>query len=275
MSLAAQTSDIVNALAQTRELRRQALGHIRSETARHLRDARVSHRRMAESQQQQLAEAVRGTKLATAILLGAADEAIDSYRKTRLREAAALDRALSEGFATLRKDTRKWRDAEFALRRRQASEDLRERRRARAALQKDVQSLTAQNLAFLGALTADRQQASAIWQGRSAVLDLAPIGAAPAAPAIIAAPATAPAAPVIPAPAAEPAPVEAAIPAPSPVEPAKVEAKAPEVKAPEAKAADTKAPEAKATEPKEGKEAKESKSSAGKSGERGDHGKSA
>lgn len=267
MSLAAQTSDIVNVLAQTRELRRQALGHIRSETARHLREARSAHRRMAKSQQQQLAEAVRGTKLATAILLGAADEKVDGYRKARLRQAASLDRALADGFKSLRKDTRKWRDTQFALRRRQASEDLRERRRARAALHKDVQSLTARSLAFLAGLTADRQQASATWVGRGAVLDLPRVSAAPlAAFSTTASVSTVLTSPPL---AAETIKAESVMPdLPTPAPTAKAESQAPEVKASEVKA----------SEPREGKEVKESKAegkSSGGKGERGEHGKSA
>jgi hypothetical protein len=182
MSLAGQISDTVTALASTHAARREALSSIRSDTARYLREARASLNRMASAQRQSLSEALRSTKLATAILIGAADEQIDGYRKERLKRAAALNRELTEGANALRRNTRKWISTHSAIRGKHAVDDLRSRRRDRAALARDVRALTQQNVAFLAALTEDRQQASAIWISRR-------VGAAAASPAKAAAPA--------------------------------------------------------------------------------------
>jgi hypothetical protein len=239
MSLAGQISDTVTALASTRAARREALSGIRRDTARHLSEARTALERMAAAQQESLTEALRSTRLATAILIGAADEQIDGYRKERLKRADALSRELSEGADALRNGTRKWIGTQSAMRRKVAADALRRRRRDRATLARDVGALSKQNLSFLAALTSDRQKASAIWTGRNL---------RPAAPARAkAAPAVAPevkqevakAEPVK----AEPIKAEAPAPAPAPVradvakpEPAKSEpAKAAPVKAAPAK----------------------------------------
>jgi CHASE3 domain sensor protein len=181
MSLAGQISDTVTAIASTHAARREALSGIRSDTARHLSEARASLNRMASAQQQSLSEALRSTKLATAILIGAADEQIDGYRKERLKRAAALNRELTDGANALRSNIRKWISTQSAVRRKHAADDLRKRRRDRATLGRDIRALSQQNLSFLGALTSDRQEASAIWIGRS-------VGVAAATPRAKAAP---------------------------------------------------------------------------------------
>lgn len=211
MSLAGQISDTVTALASTQAARREALSGIRSDTARHLSDARASLNRMAAAQRQSLSEALRSTKLATAILIGAADEQIDAYREERLKRAAVLNRDLTDGAKALRRDVRKWISTQSALRRKQAAEHLRKRRRDRAALARDIGALSQQNLSFLAALTRDRQEASAIWVGRSVGM----------APATVRAKAVAPAKP-------EPAKPEPVNPDPARSEAARLEAARPE-----------------------------------------------
>ncbi|MBS1165410.1 MAG: hypothetical protein H6R00_1435 [Proteobacteria bacterium] len=168
MSLAGQISDTVNALAAAREARRQALSQIRAGAARQLKEARAAQRRMAVAQQQHLAEAVRSTKLTTAILIGAADDQIDGYRKVRIQRAARLDKDLRNGMKALHSGTHKWMSTQSAVQRKQAIEARRVRRHARVTLHNDVEALMAQNLAFLSTLTKDRQDASAIWLGRAA-----------------------------------------------------------------------------------------------------------
>lgn len=253
MSLAGQISDTVSVLAATRDARREALGRIRKDTSRHLSEARAAHRRMATAQQQQLTEALRSIQLNTAILLGAADEQIEAVRKARLESAAQLNRTLAEGRDALRDNTRKWVSAQSALRSKEAAEDLRSRRSDRRALAVSVQELTAGNVAFLAALTQDRQEASAIWYGRStpkpvAQPVVAPVKAEPA-PAVK----------------AEPVKVE-----PVAVKPEPVKAEAPKVEP--AKAEPVKA-EASAAEKVEAKS--ESKAASGKGSEKVGSGKSA
>ncbi|TCT02259.1 hypothetical protein EDC64_114120 [Aquabacter spiritensis] len=229
MSLAGQISDTVTALASTRAARREALSGIRSDTARHLGEARAAHSRMATAQQQSLSEALRSTKLATAILLGAADEQIDGYRKERLKQAAMLRRDLSDGANSLRSKTSKWIGTQSAMRRKQAADDLHQRQRDRDALASDVRALTEQNLSFLAALTKDRQEASAIWIGRSvtvaAAVPAAPIKAEPPVKAEVKSD-----------PAPEPVKAEPVKVEPAKVEPAKEPAKPEPVKAEPVKA---------------------------------------
>lgn len=167
MSLAGQISDTVTALASTRAARREALSGIRRDTARHLSEARTALSRMAAEQQQNLAEALRSTKLATAMLIGAADEQIDGYRQERLTRAAALSRELGDGARTLRNTTRKWLGTQSATRRKSGVDALRRRRRDRVALARDVGALSKQNLTFLAALASDRRKAAAIWAARN------------------------------------------------------------------------------------------------------------
>lgn len=174
MSLAGQISHTVATLASTREARHAALGGIRKDTARHLGDAQAARRRMASEQQHRLSEALRTIKLSTAILLGEADERIDRYRKARIKQAARLDRDLAEGFAALRGSTRKWMGTQSAMRRKADAANLRQRQQDRKALSTAVHEMTAGSLAFLAALTDDRQAASGIWHGR--------VGSAPVSP---------------------------------------------------------------------------------------------
>ena len=228
MSLAGQISDIVASLAETQAARRAALSGIRSDTARHLEEARAAHRRMASAQQHSLSEALRSTRLATAILLGAADEQIDGYRKTRIEQAALLDRALSDGANQLRSSTRNWIGTQSAMRRKQAADDLNQRRRDRDALAGDVRALTELNLSYLAALTKDRREAAAIWAGRTGSAATATPAAAPAKAE---APATVEAKPAKP----EAAKVEPAKPEPAKAEPAKAEPAKAEAQRPEAK----------------------------------------
>ncbi|GLK71415.1 hypothetical protein KHC23_11575 [Ancylobacter dichloromethanicus] len=166
MSLAGQISHTVATLASTREARHAALGGIRKDTTRHLGDAHAARRRMASEQQHRLSEALRTIKLSTAILLGQADERIDGYRKARIKQAARLYHDRSEGFAALRSSTRKWMGTQSAMRRKAEAADLRQRQLDRNALSAAVHESTTGNLAFLAALTGDRQAASGIWHGR-------------------------------------------------------------------------------------------------------------
>ncbi|BBK41297.1 hypothetical protein STVA_13170 [Allostella vacuolata] len=214
MSLAGQISDIVTALAATQAARRAALSGIRSDTARHLDEARSAHRRMASAQQHSLSEALRSTKLATAILLGAADEQIDGYRKARIEQAASLDRELSDGANALRSNTRNWIGTQSAMRRKQAADNLRQRRRDRDALASDVRALTEQNLSHLAALTKDRREAAAIWLRRNGSAVTVILAAAPVKSE---APARMEAKP-------EPEPVKAEAAKPEPVKPEPVKA---------------------------------------------------
>ncbi|MFG1410229.1 hypothetical protein V5G24_03865 [Xanthobacter sp. VTT E-85241] len=167
MSLAGQISHTVTTLSSARAARREDLGRIRTDAARHLSDARAAQRQMASEQQHRLTEALRSMKLGTAILLGSADERIDGYRKDRIKQAVQLDRALAAGLKTLRSDTRKWMSTQLAMRRKEAAENLRQRRRDRQALSATMRELMARNLAFLEGLTKDRQEASVIWLGRA------------------------------------------------------------------------------------------------------------
>ncbi|HQS47510.1 MAG: hypothetical protein B7Y12_02935 [Rhizobiales bacterium 24-66-13] len=174
MSLAGQISHTVTTLSSARAARREDLGRIRTDAARHLSDARAAQRQMASEQQHRLTEALRSMKLGTAILLGSADERIDGYRKDRIKQAVQLDRALAAGLKTLRSDTRKWMSTQLAMRRKEAAENLRQRRRDRQALSATMRELMARNLAFLEGLTKDRQEASVIWLGRAAAAHQAP-----------------------------------------------------------------------------------------------------
>ncbi|MFH1555293.1 MAG: hypothetical protein ABII76_10565 [Pseudomonadota bacterium] len=167
MSLAGQISHTVTTLSSARAARREDLGRIRTDAARHLSDARAAQRQMASEQQHRLTEALRSMKLGTAILLGSADERIDGYRKDRVKQTVQLHRALAAGVKTLRSDTRKWMSTQLAMRRKEAAENLRQRRRDRKALSATVHELMARNLAFLEDVTKDRQEASVIWLGRA------------------------------------------------------------------------------------------------------------
>lgn len=179
MSLAGQISNTVTTLSSARAARREDLGRIRTDAARHLSDARAAQRQMASEQQHRLTESLRSMKLGTAILLGSADERIDGYRKDRAKQTVQLHRALVAGVKTLRSDTRKWMGTQVAMRRKEAAENLRQRRRDRKALSATVHELTARNLAFLEGLTKDRQEASVIWLGRATAAH--PAHSAPAA----------------------------------------------------------------------------------------------
>lgn len=244
MSLTSQISQTIATLASTREARREALGRIRQDSARHLGEALAARRRTASEQQKRLDEALRSIKLGTAILLGEADERIDRYRKERAQQAARLDRALADGFKALRGNTRKWLGAQAAQRTAEAAKALGQRQQDRKALGNAVQELTADNIAFLAALTKDRQQASGLWHGRAssgtpaasiAKVEPAPTKAEPPKVEAIAAE------PVKPEPApVETAPAEAVKAEPAKVEPAKVEP----IKAEPAKAEAVKATQA-------------------------------
>ncbi|WP_018390782.1 hypothetical protein [Ancylobacter sp. FA202] len=262
MSLAGQISNTVATLASTREARHGALGRIRKDTARHLSDAQASRRRMASEQQHRLGEALRTIKLGTAILLGEADERIDRYRKERVQQAARLDRALAEGLASLRGNTRKWLGTQSAARSTEAARSLRQRQQDRKDLGTTVQELTADNLAFLAALTKDRQQAASLWHGRATSVSKTPSASkthasAPVAKAEPAKSEPAKSEPATPEPvkaaAVEepaklaPAPVEAAPAEPTKVEVAKVEPAKTESAKPEAFKAD--APDSAAAKP--------------------------
>lgn len=236
MSLTSQISQTIATLASTREARREALGRIRQDSARHLGEAHAARRRSALEQQKRLDEALRSIKLGTAILLGEADERIDRYRKERAQQAARLDRALADDFKALRGNTRKWLGAQAAQRNAEAAKALGQRQQDRKALGNAVQELTADNIAFLAALTKDRQQASSLWHGRAPSGTPAKVEPAPVAPAKVEPPKVEAAAVVEPVKPA-PAPVEAAPAEPAKAEPAKVEpAKAEPIKAEPAKA---------------------------------------
>lgn len=273
MSLAGQISHTVATLASTREARRGALGRIRKDTARHLSEAQAARRRMASEQQHRLGEALRTIKLGTAILLGEADERIDRYRKERVQQAARLDRALAEGFKSLRGSTRKWIGTQSALRSAEAAKSLRQRQQDRKDLGTMVQELTAENLAFLAALTKDRQQAASLWHGRATSVSKthasAPVAKAEPAPPepVKAAVVEEPLKPAA-------APVEAAPAEPAKMEPAKVEPAKIEPAKPEALKAD--APESAAAKPAPSTSSADSKPAGSKpSGDKATSGKSA
>lgn len=278
MSLAGQISHTVATLASTREARRGALGRIRKDTARHLSEAQAARRRMASEQQHRLGEALRTIKLGTAILLGEADERIDRYRKERVQQDARLDRALAEGFKSLRGSTRKWIGTQSALRSAEAAKSLRQRQQDRKDLGTMVQELTAENLAFLAALTKDRQQAASLWHGRATSVSKTHASA----PVAKAEPAKAEPAPLEPVKAAvveepvKPASVgvEAAPAEPAKMEPAKVEPAKVEPAKPEALKAD--APESAAAKPAPSTSSADSKPAGSKpSGDKATSGKSA
>lgn len=251
MSLAGQISNTVATLASTREARHGALGRIRKDTARHLSDAQAARRRMASEQQHRLGEALRTIKLGTAILLGEADERIDRYRKERVQQAARLDRVLAEGFRSLRGNTRKWLGTQSASRSTEAAKSLRQRQQDRKDLGTTVQELTAENIAFLAALTKDRQQAASLWHGRATSVSKthasAPVAKAEPAKAEPATPEPVKATVVEEAVKPAPAPVEAAPSEPAKVEAAKVEPAKAEPAKPEALKAD--APDSAAGKP--------------------------
>lgn len=167
MSLASEITETVNALAAVRKSRRAALRRIREETAHHLGEARSALRHIAADQQAHLDETVRSVKLATAIVLGAADERIDGFRKTRVRQAAAQARHLAAQVKGLQADTRKWMSTQYAVRQKQSAQDLRRRRVDRIALRNEVRALTSANIAFVKLLTKDRQAANRIWLSRA------------------------------------------------------------------------------------------------------------
>jgi len=97
-------SKLVHSLASAGSARRQVLDRIRADTRRYLADARVSRHRTAAAQLLLRSEALRSTRLATALVLGAANEMIDRVRRLRIAQRVASRLTLADG-------AKRWRGA--------------------------------------------------------------------------------------------------------------------------------------------------------------------
>jgi hypothetical protein len=178
MSLDSEMKVVAHSLATAASVRRQALDRIRAETADHLVETRAERNRMAETQRMLRSEALRSTHLATAMVLGKANEMIDEYRRERIAQAEDLKRALSDGAKQLRVRTHKWLGTEAALRMRLAGAGRRERLDYRATLRKTMATTSKRHQEFLGSLTNDRYLAAGAWRSQStdapALMSVAP-----------------------------------------------------------------------------------------------------
>lgn len=164
MSLSSEMSAVVHALASASSARRHALKCIRHDTKRHLADARTNRRRAAAEQQALRSEALRSNRLATAIVLGAADELIDEVHRQRIAQTARLKRTLADGAKQLRTQTRKWLNQEAVARKKSDLKARRERTVYRTALRSEVAVARKHFRGFLAMLSKDRCGAGAIWQ---------------------------------------------------------------------------------------------------------------
>jgi len=168
MSLSSEMSTVVHSLASAGSARRQALDCIRDDTGRHLADARASRHRTAAAQLALRSEALRSTRLATAIVLGAANKMIGDVRRQRVAQTAELKRTLADGAKRRRVLTRKWLSLESATRRTSAVKNRRERLVYQTALRNDVAAIGKHHRAFLASLTKDRCAAAEIWHSHAA-----------------------------------------------------------------------------------------------------------
>jgi len=168
MSLSSEMSTVVHSLASAGSARRQALDCIRDDTGRHLADARASRHRTAAAQLALRSEALRSTRLAMAMVLGAANKMIDDVRRQRVARTAELKRTLADGAKRRRVLTRKWLSLESATRRTSAVKNRRERLVYQTALRNDVAAIGKHHRAFLASLTKDRCAAAGIWHSHAA-----------------------------------------------------------------------------------------------------------
>lgn len=173
MSLNREMETTVRSLAIAASARRQVLEHIRAETGRHLTQARTTRHRMTAEQQTLRSEALRSSHLATAMILGKADELVDEYRRQRIARTTELRRTLADGAKRLRARTRKWLSTETALRRKLATQSRRERLADRTVLQKAVDASRKRHREFLASLTKDRSAAAGTWRSHSVAVSAA------------------------------------------------------------------------------------------------------
>lgn len=173
MSLSNDMSMVVHSLQSAGNTRRLALDGIRKETARYLASANVSRRRMVAAQRALRTEALRSTHLATAMILGAANELVDEFHTQRLARTIELKHALSVGAKHLRTQTRKWLHTASALRKRQSAQNRKDRLARRTSLRIEVAAMARRYREFLGSLTKDRSAAAGKWRTH-------PVGAQPA-----------------------------------------------------------------------------------------------
>jgi len=160
MSLTSEMSAVVRSLASARSARRQDLGRIRSETWRYLADASTSRHQTAAEQAAVRSEAIRSTRLATAMVLGAANEMVDELSRQRGPRTIELRRNLADGAKQRRAYASKWLSMEAAVRRKTAVKDRRERAVARTAMQHDVAAMRKRHRIFLAGLVKDHNTAS-------------------------------------------------------------------------------------------------------------------
>lgn len=160
MSLTSEMSAVVHSLVSARSARRQDLERTRSEVWRYLADASASRRQTAAEQAALRSEALRSTRLATAMVLGAANEMVDEFRRQRGPRTIELRRNLADGVKQRRASVSKWLSMEMAVRRKTAVKDRRERAVAHTAMQHDVAALRKRHRTFLTALAKDRSTAS-------------------------------------------------------------------------------------------------------------------
>jgi hypothetical protein len=160
MSLTSEMSVVVHSLASARSARRQDLERIRSETWRYLADASTSRHQTAVEQAALRSEALRSTRLATAMVLGAANEMVDEFSRQRGPRTIELRRNLADGVKQRRAYASKWLSMETAVRRKTAVKDRRERVVAHTAMQHDVAAMRKRHRIFLTALAKDRSTAS-------------------------------------------------------------------------------------------------------------------
>jgi hypothetical protein len=141
---------------------------IRDNTGRHLADARTSRHRTAAAQLALRSEALRSTRLATAMVLGAANEMIDEVHRQRVARATELKRTLADSAKRRRVLTRKWLNVESAARKTSAVKNRRQRLVCQTALHNDVAAMRKKYRAFLASLTKERCASEGIWYSQAA-----------------------------------------------------------------------------------------------------------
>ena len=167
MSLSSEMSTVVHSLASASSARRQALDCIRDDTGRHLAAARASRRRTAAAQLALRSEALRSTRLAAAMVLGAANKMIGEVHRQRVARTAELKRTLADSAKRRRVLTRKWLNLESAVQRKSAVTNRRERLVYQTALRNDVATIGKYHRAFLASLTKDRSATAGIWHSHA------------------------------------------------------------------------------------------------------------
>jgi hypothetical protein len=160
MSLTSEMTRVVQSIATAKAVRHRTLECIRTESLRHLSEADASLRHTAAVTHTQISESLRSLHLATAMLLGAADETIDEYRKHRQQQTRAVRNRLAIGAAALHKSVAAQLGTTLATRRKMATQMRNELAASRKSLHVTVKAMTDH-------LLADRIDARQIWRKRA------------------------------------------------------------------------------------------------------------